>query len=342
MALTHNYKHRERIQFKINTPLIHEILLAGYIQFIDVLMGGSLVISAGTTSGTSLGENPGNFVNRLVVEGASKGQYPNGKLRSLLSRSLIRRRVFDYGWTYLDTALTGAAGTFTLNQPYRLNFQYPRCRRPIETSLKTDAYTGLQLRIETNSGPGQFSGSDRTFDFSGVTLDVFDHRENMTGLMTATLEDDLPIIINAANKFFTFTDLPAGADFLDLLVITETTNQQLSAAVLNRLAVDFGQESNYDWFEPELREVQREFFYTNTVDVGGQVGDYTADPSQQKGCYYIPLVKDGDLAGAIPVRSNKQAKIIADVANPGGAGNDRLIVSSRRILTPVEMGLVKA
>src|SRR2546430_1418751 len=37
-GLTHNLKHRERIAFKINTPLIHEVVLGGYVQFIMAVL----------------------------------------------------------------------------------------------------------------------------------------------------------------------------------------------------------------------------------------------------------------------------------------------------------------
>jgi hypothetical protein len=60
--------------------------------------------------------------------------------------------------------------------------------------------------------------------------------------------------------------------------------------------------------------------------------EFVTDASENMtGLYLLPIAQDGLLMGAV-----KPVSLLLDVANPGGAGVDRLIVSSRRVILPHE------
>src|SRR5579864_8911056 len=67
------FQENERIQFQAeNTPNLHKIPTRTGVMVTrsDFVLSGSLVVAAGTTSGTSLGENPGNLaLQTLKIQG---------------------------------------------------------------------------------------------------------------------------------------------------------------------------------------------------------------------------------------------------------------------------------
>lgn len=326
--MQHAFKHRDRIAIPaLGSVLQHQIPLGGYVFTHFVIVGGQVVISAGTANGTSLGENPYNlFLSRLTVEASSIGRYPGGVLKRLYPRSMVRRRIFDRGRSYLDTALTGAAGTFTINSLFELQWSMPSLsnagRSPASSPLKTDEYVGLQLRLETGTVANQFTGNDRTFNVSANFFDILDKREDMQGDVFVILEDDLIQPIAVANPAFSISQLPARGDYLDVLICAETTNQQLADTIVNRAAFINGSDNIFDQYAvTELKASQALWIEQNT----------TGEPTT--GLYFCPIDPDRLLGGAVPVMGANQLVLLMDVSAPG-AGADRLIISSRRCLDP--------
>ncbi len=316
-----NLSFRERINFQAtNTPRIHNMLMevGMYVTMVLVILRGSLVVSGGTANGTSLGENPGNLITRLEVD-ATPGVagVPAGKLKNFGPRACLRRVIFDKGFFENDLSLgssgiSGAAGTFVLNQAYPLWFALPRAVRPFDTALQLSNYNDVRITLTTGSRDTQFSGNDRTFDFSSVVLDIFDEREapSQTEKHAVLFEEDRPVNIVAANTEFPVREqLPADGNYESILWIAETTNQTLSDSIINEVDLFAGSEMFAKLPKDHIKQLQR-FLVTDQAQ-------------SMTGLYLTPVVRGGRLNSSLP---GVYARL--DVSNPG---TDRLIVATRRL-----------
>jgi hypothetical protein len=316
----HDFSNRNRQAFVANGQTLLDVLRGGFIQYIINRLRGNLVVSVGTASGTSLGQNPGNLLVRAFLDSA-----PVGNLKSLSPRSLIQQTVFDYGRAIgAGTALTGAAGTFALDLNLIMNFSLDRSPRPIDTALESDAFTSLQIRMQNGGRDTQFTGNDRTFDFSAVTWDIVDQREIMAGHTAVLFEYDIIKQIAAANNNFNITDFAVGRRLLSHLYMTESTNQALVDTILNRLRVQSGSTVFADAFNLDYRANQ-DYWVTDTAQV-------------QTGLFWLPLSPDMTLGGAIDARQLAQISAQTDVSSPV-PGTDRFIIAVRDVLYAEDMGL---
>lgn len=316
----HDFKNRQRETFVENGTLTYDVLRGGYIEKIVMMLRGSLTVAGGTVNGTSLGENPGNLLQRFFVDAA-----PIGQIKSLSPRSLIRNTIFDYGRLISDTALTGAAGTFTILQPFFLHFALPTLISPIEAALESAAFTSIQVRALLGGRDTQFAGNDRTFTYTSLNLDLLDQREVMSGRTAVVFEDDIFRLISSANTRFSISDFPLGQRYLDQLYVFETTNQALSDAIMNRLTVQSGGAVFADAFEDDFR---MESFRSLKDAATALTGVHKWWASPLTGGKQI-------LRGAVDARSLSQMSAVLDVSNPG---TDRVIVNSRRILLAEDLG----
>jgi hypothetical protein len=325
----HDFSIRERIPFRAeNSPLFHQVPKGGLIQEITPVLSGTLVIAGGAASGVATGaENPGGLVQRFDLDAVTRigSPYPAGKLKSVTPRSVLRRRIFDKGFFQPDLSigaagLTGAAGSFTLSMPFPLRFSLPgNANRAIETALNADQYDSLQLQIVTGGKSALLTGNDRNWDYSGVRFDIYDRRENGAPGDTAVLyESDQFVPIAGANPRLPLgAELPQSESFLDVLLITETTNAALADTILRKVNVSTGTEQFEELYSEMIKQHGREF-----VTDAAQV---------DTGLYLVPISQDGLLAGAV-----RPISLLLDVANPGGAGVDRITVNSRRVVLPGE------
>lgn len=320
-------KHRNRITERIqwqaeNSPRFHRIVLeAGmYMTHLLAIARGTLVISGGTASGTVTGENPGNlFAQTLKLNAtpAAGSGYPGGQLVNCSPRTLLQRRIFDRGFYQGDTALTGAAGTFTVNLNIPVQFALPRLVRPFDTALRLDAYADLQLEITNGGRDRQWTGNDRVFDYSGMVWDIIEYREFAPGTPTMVLyQDDKIIPINQANaRFPIFDQLQQPEAFLDLLFQAETTNQALSDAIINKVEILAGSEQFIELDEDHVKDDQLAFVSS------------AAQAAAMTGLYYVPI-SPKLLAGA-----QGGISAVLDVSKPG---TDQLRLGTRRIARPAK------
>lgn len=324
-----NYGVRERIRYGAeNSPLYHKVaILTGVLLTILSVYGrGSVVISGGTANGTSKGENPGNLLaQQFDIDAISRGKYPGGKIRKTSPRTVLRRQIFDKGVFQPDISLgagglTGAAGTFVLNTRFPLRFALPGLRNPVETALKLDEYEQVMLQITNGSRDNQFSGNDRTFDYTSLFWEIVSYLEAPGAGFTppAVLYDDDRIVnVQAANQRLAIDgELPKTEAYLDALFIAETTSQALSDAIINRITMQNPVEQFFDLYEDEIK---------------GEQLDYVTDVAQSMtGLYHVDMTRNEGqgilLAGAV---ANVNA--IVDVSNPG---TDRLLLATRRVGSP--------
>jgi hypothetical protein len=316
----HDFSNRNRQPFNANGQTLLDVLRGGFIQYMILRLRGNLIVSGGTASGTSLGENPGNLLVRGFLDSA-----PVGNLKSLSPRSLIRSTIFDYGrLTGAGTALTGAAGTFGLDLNLYFNFSLENSPRPIDTALESDAFTSLQIRMQNGGRDTQFSGNDRTFDFSGATWDVIDQREIMAGHTAVLFEYDITKTVGAVNNNFTITDFSVGRRLMSHLYLAQTTNQALTDGIVNRLKVQSGSTVFSDAFGLDYR-ANNDLWLKDAA-------------TSLVGTYFVPLSPDQTLGGAIDARQLAQISAVLDQNNPGGA-NDSYVIAVRDVLYAEDMGL---
>src|SRR4051812_13456838 len=100
--LKHNNGFRERIQFgAAASNKFHKIELeVGYsLVALVCILAGSLVVSGGTANGTALGENPALIgAQQFEIDATpSASNIPGGKIKSVTSRTVLRRRIIDQG-----------------------------------------------------------------------------------------------------------------------------------------------------------------------------------------------------------------------------------------------------
>lgn len=318
----------ERIPFNAErTPLIHKIPTRNGVLLLrsNFVLSGSLIISAGTTSGTVLGENPGNLaLQSLRVQGFNiNANYPGGVLVNLTPRTLLRRKIFDHPEKRFIpdqvqgiAGLTGAAGTFVLNYPVTKYWAIPWLARPIDAALDTGMYGQILCTLTNGARDLQFTGSDRTYNYAGVFWDISHKFQklsgNGSGPMVVVYDDDRPInLVGANNRLQINSVLPPDGSCLDLCFLSETTNQTLADTIVNKIAVQAGTEVFFDEYSGALR-----------ADMEDLIGDGSTTTTPRTGIYYVRAAEDGLITNA---KNNVAA--VMDQSNPG---TDRLIIGYRR------------
>lgn len=326
------FQENERIQYQAeNTGNLHKIPTRTGVMVTrsDFVLSGSLIVSGGTTSGATLGENPGNLaLQSLKIQGfALDPTYPNGTLVNLSPRTLARRRMFDsQGRRFITdpsltpTGLSGAAGTFTLNYPIVKYWALDWMSRPFDIALDTGMYSQLLCTLTQGSRDRQFSGNDRVFNYTGVFWEIthkFQRYDgNGTGPIAVVFDDDHVRNIQGANSRLELNnEFPPDGAYIDLAFFTETTNQALADTIINRITLKSGTEQFYDQYSGPLKNEQEEF-----------IGDASTTTTPRVGTYYTQIADDGLITNA---KTNISAVI--DQNNPG---TDRLIIA-RRSCAPI-------
>lgn len=322
------FQENERIQFLAeNTTALHKMPTRTGVLCTrsDFVLSGSLVISAGTTSGTSLGENPGNLaLQTLKVQGfALDGSYPTGSFVNLSPRTLARRRMFDsQGRRFITdpsltpTGLSGAAGTFTLNYPIVKYWALDWMQRPIDLALDTGMFSQVLCSLTQGSRDRQWSGNDRTFNYGGVFWEITHRFQRYDGQgagpIAVVFDDDHPRNISGANSRLELNnEFPPDGAYIDMFVFSETTNQAAADTIVNRITAKSGTEQFYDQYSGPLKVQQEEW-----------IGDASTTTTPRTGVYYFQIADDGLITNA-----KTNISLVIDQANPG---TDRLILSGRR------------
>jgi len=319
---------QERIPFQTeNTPLYHRIPCRPGVMLLssDVVLRGSLVISGGTANGTVIGENPGNLLQNLKLEGIPLDpRYPGGTLRFLSNRTILRRRSFDHpdGRFVPDqslgvSGLTGAAGTFVLNQPFRLYSALPWLRRPFDTAVDTGMFGDLKLTILNGSRDRQFTGNDRTFSYTSVAWDIYHRFQRYDGVgngpIAVLYDTDTQINLSGANTRLEINkQMPADGLYTDILICAEEgTPKTLVDTIINQVTVKSSTEEFYNRYSDGIRDDMEDYISEGSTAI-----------TPRTGLYWIPVADDGGLPNA-----KGNISLVIDQANPG---TDDLLIASRR------------
>jgi hypothetical protein len=328
MGAVSEYRLSEKIPFLAeNNPIVHEMpTRVGYVcTESTALFNGSLVVSGGTTSGSAVGENPGNLAAQLfTVEGSAlDSQYPGGTLKKVTPRSIMRRRIFDHPEKRFVpdvslgiAGLTGAAGTFTLNMPFKFYWALPWLKRPFDTALDTGMFGKIAWTITNGAATKQFPGNDRTFNYNGIFWSMYHKMQAYKGSgfgPTAVLFDtDTTKNLSGANPRLEINKelISDGGLFCDLLFMAESTNQALVNTIVNKINVATGADDFFEFYSADQQAMMED-----------SIGDASTTSTPRTGLYYVPVADDGLLTNGKP---NLSARM--DQSNPG---TDRLIIAKR-------------
>lgn len=321
----HDWQLRDTAQFRANTPIPFAFSGGGFVHEVLIELTGNIVFSGGASSGAANGQyNPGNLIAKFDVDSIAKqnSPYPDGKLKSLYTRSVLARNTFDEGGQENGTALVGGVGTEAVSQFYILRFALPDAAVPAETALNMDAYASVILTITTGQASDILTGNDRAVDYSGLTIRVYDRREAASPKyqdVAVLYESDVPVNIAAANTDLTVkNELSTSEAYFDVMLITESgAGRTLVDTVLKQVIVSTQNDQWAKWYAAALKRITRSFLFDKAASTTG--------------LYMVNVAQDGLLAGSI-----KPLEFKLDVLNPGGANLDRVLFSSRRVVLPSE------
>lgn len=316
--------------------------LGGKIRRGNVVLTGPIVISAGTTNGTVVGDGgPVNLISRVIVNAtpAPGSRYPGGRIVDALPRDLLRYAANQHqGKVVLEQSGSvlgsGAAGTYPiyLSIPIYWSDATLLQGQGLYTALNTDAakdssnpngtdggtYQSLQVEIDTAALTACFSGNDRTVDYSGLQIQWVDERVAQAGDTVVRYQESHSLVIQSANKRALDAAMPQDGAFESIQLLGEQgAAQTLSDALLNKLRIS-GPTIEYEKYAQDIRQTM--------------IDDEWLDPSQTAtGLYSIDLT-DGMLGNSVPANG---LQIQFDVNNPSGANLDQFAVFTRRIFAPL-------
>jgi hypothetical protein len=332
-----NSDRQNRFQqpFNPNSQNIFTLPLNGKIMRGNVIITGSIVLSAGTTSGIAMADGcPAGLINRIVVRGypSSNGRYPGGKIVDCSPRSLLwfaacqrKKVIFEQSGSTLDA---GAAATYPIYLSIPIYFALPYLKRPIETALNADqdAYQAITVEVDTANVANGLTGNDRTVNYSGLSVQWSDERENFSGDTYVPFQQDHIALIPAAQQRMIDLAMPADGSMLTLMMLAETTAQRnLSDVILQYLTL---KENALD-------------YYFSAQDIRQAMFDQAIlDPSQTAtGVYYVDFSNrepggNGLISGGVAL-SDLMNQI--QCLNPGGANLDDFMVHTFRAFAPANM-----
>jgi hypothetical protein len=329
-----NSDRQNRFQqpFTPNSQNIFTLPLNGKILTGKVIVTGSLVITGGTTNGTVFADGgPAGLISRIILRGApaSNSRYPGGKIidcspRSLLwFASVLRKKVVleQSG----STLASGAAGTYPIYLSIPIYFALPWLKRPVETALNADqtAYQSITVEVDTASATNCFTGTDRTWNYSGLSVQWVDDRENFAGDTYVGFQQDHTMLIPAAQQRAIDLAMPSDGSLLSMLIMAETTAQRnLADTILQILTL---KENALDYMK-YAQDIRQQMYDDSLIDVS----------QTSTGLYYLDFTNripggNGLVSGGIAM-SDLQNQI--QVANPGGANLDDLLIHTYRCFAP--------
>jgi hypothetical protein len=321
-------KNRFTKPFVAGSKIIFTLPLGGKILSGHVILQGQVVISAGTTSGAIKGEGgPLNLIRRIIVTAnpAPGSRYPGGKIVDCSARGLIRYAVTQReGKFFVEQAASvlgsGVAGTYPIYLGIPIYWADSNLRRSVSAALNADpsAYSTIQVEVDTGLLSDCFTGNDRTVDFSGLTVQWADDREQLVGDTLVRYQEDHVYLIPAAQQRAMDEAMPQDGAFESWLILAEQSSAlTLSDGLVQRLMID-ADNLDYDKYAQDIRQqmYNDEWIDISTVATGQYFVDFT----------------DGLPGQSVPANT-LSARF--QVANVSGANLDDLLIYTRRLFSPL-------
>lgn len=290
----------------------------------NLILTGSITISGGTTNGTVVGDGgPMNLIKRvrLIANPASGSAWPGGWIVDCSGRSLLRYAQMQRGKFVGEQSGSvlgsGAAGAYNIYLSIPIYFADDNLRANVSTALYAglDAFSSLQLQVQTGGSTDCFNGTDRAWAYN-LLLQWDDKRVDIAPPKTAVqlFQESHTVPIWGANARLVDQQLPQDGAFLQWLIMAEQNQPgyTLSDAILNRLTIQ-GPTYSFDEYPQDIRQRMYD--------------DSWIDPSQNAAGLYLIDMSDGVLSNANPA---SQLVPWFNVNNPSGAGLDQLSVYTRR------------
>jgi hypothetical protein len=317
-------------------PVVHECKLGksslgNLLKGFRIAITGQLALSGQSVVGVANGEpSAAGLVTRIIVETKSNRGLatPDGKIVEIVPRTALFRRMLEKvssGFKQPDIRLGAAGivpanGNIVVNAVIDIPFALPRLVNPIESALKMDDYDLIRLTLTSQSLAALFVGNNAVVDYSGLRYEIQEIREVNPSYQPIRVPyiNDQFVYIGGANPrmiwdaFITQTGL-----FLDFLALTETTSSALADTIINRLFISSGSDAIEDPYFDQIKGDQQDF-----------VSDLA---NSMVGVHYRPLAAGLEDARGLLTSAVPDLSIKADVANPGGANVDRVILSTRRV-----------
>ncbi len=325
-----NLNDRNRLSkpFIKNSKIPFTLPLGGKVRRGSVILSGPVVISGGSTNGTVVSEGgPAGLISRIIISATPAGgsRYPGGKIVDMDVRSLLRYaasqrngKVFsDQGGSSLGS---GAAGTYQVYCAIPVYFADSVQRASLLTALNTDAgnYASVQVEIDTADQSACFSGNDRAFDYSGLTVQWKDSRIFVDGDTGVLFQESHEAFIAATNSRMLDEAMPQDGSFLSWQILAQSgASETLADTLLNRVVIS-GPTIDFDNYAKDIRQTM--------------LDDEWLDPSQSAaGHYFIDFTDGAVQANTVPAGS---IQTYFDVNNVSGANADQLLISTRRVFQP--------
>ena len=327
-------QNRASKPFVKNGPVIFDISGGGKILRGWVALIGNVNITAVVAGGVKIGAGgPVRLIDTIEIDANPLDpRYAGGKIldkvhpESLLEFATTRRRF--YVADQLGANLGGNAAVvanYLVATYIPVYFADPRRVRPIETALNGDAYESIQLRVNCAAVENCFNGANVTVDYSGLTVQWIDDRENVTGDTLTLFQENHDFIIPAANKRALDLAMPKDGKFLDWLLFgLNTTNETLADTILNQLVIN-GDSLDFSKYAEDMRQQMFDDEWWSPDN-----GNPANPAASATGRYFVDFT-DKKLGGVIDAR---YVGFYFDVSNPGGANQDTLRFFTRRILPP--------
>jgi hypothetical protein len=138
-------------------------------------------------------------------------------------------------------AVVDNSGVVGIDVTYELNFKRRGLRKAIEYGFDISRYTSALLTLTFGDQTRLYSGSSNTWNFSGVTIEVWGHMAY--NVQPAAIhahelfEQNFPIL--ATQSDFLINQLPSGFLYTDLCFLIEENNA-LTDSVLNNIDIEGG------------------------------------------------------------------------------------------------------
>lgn len=323
---------RNRVQYPYEPSVIFTLAPGLKMLRGRVILAGQVVISGGTTNGAVIGEGgPINLLKRVqvIANRAGNGRYPGGRIVDCAARSLLRYAIKEHQGKFVGDLLgatlgNGAAGTYTVYTSIPIYFADSTLQNQMTTALNLDSvdsqgnpiYSSVQVKCDfASDGTTCFSGTDRVYNFAGLTVQWQDDRLAITADTTPVLQEDHITLIGAAQTRMIDPAMPVDGSFTTWLIMAEqgTTAQTLSQALLNRVTA-FGSTINFDEYANDIQQ--------------DMIDDEMYDPSQSlTGQFHIDFTK-GILQNSNPAAG---LDIKFDTNNPSGSNLDQYRIYTRRV-----------
>ena len=324
-----NIRNQRQKAFSPNSRIALGIDLGGKVRRGCLILSGPIVLSAGSTSGTAIGDGgPLNLIQHIYLRAIAAGGFlaiAAGTLSMPTRVILMVNATWQRNGKRFDnlrggTLGDGVAATYDVYLSIPLYFADATQKNCVSTALNTEpgVYSDVQLEVLTGSVAACFPGNDRTVDYSRLELQWKDDRVALPGDTLELYQENHVLQLPATNKRFVDESLPKDGSYLSWQLMSQLntdTVATLSDALLNKVVIN-GPTIDYDLFADDIRQTM--------------LDDEWLDPSQDgTGLHFIDFTDGALQANTVPANT---FGTYMDVNAVSGANLDSISVFTRRVM----------